>query len=379
MRKRGQRNKRVATNGSQWLLICCALLCIVSRAVAQSGGRSAFAFLDVPVSPRIAGLGGKVATVGGLSACGAGVYNPAQLSPALHAQAEAAFSLYYAGVKYSNLAYFHLLPWGHMAGISARQMWYGSFTRRDEYGNEQGRFSAYDFTLSLHYAVPLGDNVAFGVSITPIYSQLEQYKAFGVVLDAALHYTSGDGLFTASLLTKNFGGTLKPYSRGHYAWAPFELLAGVSYTLENAPLRFIITLQHLENWDQRFLRADSYSDHLASISLAKHDLKPGDRIAAELLAHPIFAIEITPSRYFFLQLGYNPSRGQQLGLQGLPFIEGLSYGFGVHIRRFGLHFSRAHYHRAGATNHMSVCWRFGKFRQGGMRLSSPEMRQEKGG
>lgn len=379
MRGREQQIRRRVANGSQWLLIGCLLLCFTPSAVAQSGGRGVFAFLDAPVSPRIAGLGGKVATVGAIDACGAGVYNPAQLSPAQQAQAEAAFSLYYAGVKYSNLAYFHLLPWGHMAGISARQMWYGEFIGRDEYGLEQGRFSAYDFSLSLHYAFPLGDNVALGASITPIYSQFEKYKAFGVVLDAGLHYTSGDGLFTASLLAKNFGGTLKPYSPGHYAWAPFELLAGVSYTLENAPLRFIITLQHLENWNQRFLRAESYSDHLADISWAKHDLKLGDRIAAELLAHPIFAIEITPSRYFFLQLGYNPSRGQQLGLQGLPFIEGLSYGFGVHIRRFGLHFSRAHYLRAGATNHMSVCWRFGKTRRGGMRLPSPEMRQENGG
>lgn len=320
-----------------------------------------------------------MATVGAIDPSGAGGYNPSQLSPALHTQAEAAFALYYAGVKYSNVAYFHLLPWGHMAGIGARQMWYGQFTRRDEFGNEEGRFSAYDFTLSLHYALPVGDYVTLGFSLTPIYSQIEQYKAFGMVLDAGVHYTSGDGLFTASLLAKNFGGTLKPYSYGHYAWAPFELLAGVSYTLEHAPLRFLFTLQHLEDWNQRFVRPDSYTDHLKDISGAKERLKLGDRIAAELLAHPIFAIELIPSRYFFLQLGYNPSRGQQMGLQGAPFIEGLSYGFGVYVRRFGLHFSRAHYHRAGATNHVSVYWRFGRKPGEGMRLTGPMDTPTEGG
>lgn len=368
MSRRGLRIGPIVTGGRRWFLVGCIFLCAVRLVCAQSGGRGVFAFLDVPVTPRIAGLGGKVATAGAIDPCGVGAYNPAQITPKLHAHGEAAFSIYYGGVKYSSLAYFHYLPWGHMVGVSARQMWYGAFTRRDEYGNDEGHFFAHDFTLALHYAAQLGDHISFGVSFAPIYSQLERYKAFGAVLDVGVLFTGDDGLFTASLLVKHFGGTIKPYSRGHYAWAPFELLAGVSYTLEHAPLRFILTLQHLESWNQRFFRPDSYTDHLADITEAKKDIHVGDRIAAELVAHPILAVEITPSRYFFLQLGYNPSRWQQFGLQGMPFFEGLSYGFGVRVRRFGLHFSRSHYHRAGATNHVSVCWSFGRERRNGMRL-----------
>ena len=358
----------------KWALLCCVVVGWGECAWAQSGGRRVFAFLDAPVSPRVAGVGGKLASLGGSNTCGVGGDNPALISPDMHTQAEASFSLYYAGVKYSNVAYFHQLPWGHMAGMSARQMWYGTFTRRDEWGNEQGRFSAYDFTLSLHYAMPVGDYLTVGVSLTPIYSQLEQYNAFGVVLDAGVQYTSGDGLFTAAVVAKNFGGTLKPYSRSHREWAPFELLAGVSYKLEHAPFRFLFTLQHLEDWQQRFIRAYSYTDHLADLSKEKDHIYSEDRLGAELLAHPIFAMEFVPSEYFFLQLGYNPSRGQQMGLKGYPFIEGLSYGFGVNIRRFGMHFSRAHYHRAGATNHVSISWRFGRLKRGGARLPGPEER-----
>ena len=370
---RGGVRWRVLVKGCFWRGLCVLVLVgMASREVsAQRGGRGAFAFLDVPVSPRIAGLGGKVASVGWLNTSGVGGSNPALISPAMHTQAEVSFSLYYAGVKYSNVAYFHQLPWGHMAGLSARQMWYGRFTRRDENGYEQGTFAAYDFTFSLHYAAQLGDYISVGASITPIFSHLEQYSAFGVVIDAGAQFISGDGLFTAALVAKNFGGSIIPYTTGHREWAPFELVAGLSYRLERAPFRFIFTLQHLEDWKQRFFRPDSYTDNLAELSGARQEARLGDRLGAELLAHPIFAVEIEPSRYFFLQVGYNLSRGAPLGLQGNFFLEGLSYGFGVNIRRFGLHFSRSHYHRAGATNHLAIYWRWGSSQRAGMHLSGP--------
>lgn len=362
--------------GWRWVLIGCLLICSRGEVRAQRGGHGVFTFLDAPISPRVAGIGGKVASIGDLNTSGAGAYNPALISPAMRGQAEASFALYYAGIQYSNVAYFHQLPWGHMMGVSTRQMWYGKFTRRDGFGNEQGSFSAYDFTLSLHYAMPCGDYFTLGASLTPIYSQLEQYNAFGLVLDVGFQYTSEDGLFTASIVAKKIGGTLKPYSRGRREWAPFELIAGLSYTLEHAPLRFIFTLQNLESWNNRFLRADSYTDHLANLSETQQEITVGDRIGAELLAHPIVAVELIPLRYFFLQLGYNPVRGQQMGLKGYPFIEGLSYGFGVNVRRFGLHFSRAHYHRAGATNHIAVYWRFGSWLPEGMLLPNPRVHFE---
>ena len=87
------------------------------------GGRGVFAFLELPMSPRLAGLGGKIASISEQVSSGLGIYNPALIAPNAHGALEAGVSLYYANIRYDYASYFHnLYPVG-MLGVSLRQVW----------------------------------------------------------------------------------------------------------------------------------------------------------------------------------------------------------------------------------------------------------------
>lgn len=309
------------------------------------------------MSPRLAGLGGKVGSISEEVAAGLGTYNPALMSPAAHGSFEVGVSRYYAGIHYDYASYFHhLYPLG-MLGISLRQVWYGRMVRRDAMGAARGTFTAFDMALGLHYAHRLGEHWVLGLTLAPIYSQLAQYWALGLTLDAAVLYQSNNRLFDCSLLLRNFGGTLKPYAQNHREWAPLEVILGCSYTLEHAPLRFIVTLQNLESWGHRNIPGDSYRGNVAEKNTPQ-GISWGQKVLQEILVHPIVGVESTPTRYFFLQVAYNYRRRSDLGLEKLYFVEGLSVGVGINIGRLKLHYSRAYYHRAGGTNHFSLTWQF---------------------
>lgn len=319
------------------------------------GGRGVFAFLELPMSPRLAGLGGKIASISEEVSSGLGIYNPALIAPNAHGALEAGVSLYYANIRYDYASYFHnLYPVG-MLGVSLRQVWYGRMVRRDEMGTEQGSFTAFDMTLGLHCARRLGEHWTLGLTLSPIYSKLAEYWAIGLTLDAAILYQSTDRLFDCALLLRNFGGSLKPYASSHREWAPPEILLGCSYTLEHAPLRFIVTLQNLESWGNRNIVGDSYRGNVTEKN-TRQGVDLGKKILQEFLVHPIVGLEITPMRYFFLQVAYNYRRRSDLGLDNVPFVEGLSFGLGINVGRLKLHYSRAYYHQAGGTNHFSIAW-----------------------
>lgn len=345
-----------------------ALLSLSGAVSGQVGGEGVFAFLDLPVTPRVAGLGGKVASCQELNTSGMGAYNPSLITPAMHGQLEVGSSLFYGGMAYSHTSFFYQLNRGGIVGGSMRGIWYGRMTRRGELGEAQGTFSAYDLAFSAHWAYSLGDHFRVGVSLTPIYSQLESYWALGLILDAGVSYVSSSGLFNASLLLKNFGGSVRPYSRGNHEWAPVELLIGCSYTLENAPLRFFLTIQNLNRWNTRYMYHAHYTGNEGDMHPAKEKVWPEHHHQAEVAAHPIVGLEIIPSRFFFLQIAYNYSRRQQLGIAGQFWFEGFSYGLGLNVGRFTLHYSRAHYHRAGGTNHLAIAWQFISLQRGGVRL-----------
>ena len=348
------------------------LFIVVYSAFAQRGGESTFAYLKLPLSPRIAALGGRIPGYGGEKELSFAIANPAFATPYLHNAVEVTGHLLFADAKYHSAAYFFAVDSTLTLGADLRQVWYGRFQRRDERGIPDGSFAAYEMALGLRAAYRLGRGWSVGVSLTPLYSLLERYWSLGLACDLGVGYTDAEGLFSAGLVLQNFGGTLKTYS-GRRETAPFELLGGIKIRTRHAPLVFVFTLQHLENWQRRFVRESAYT------SAIRDGVNPKDKpsiiseIGAEILAHPVVGVEFHPFRYFFAQVSYNHARRMEMLIPNQYSTEGFAWGFGVQVQRVAVRYSRAFDHHAGATNHFSLAFYFSGGRDAAMRpyRSSP--------
>ncbi len=327
--------------------------------LAQGNGTRSYTFLDLPISPRLTALGGKSPTLAGDKDPGLALFNPALASDTLHNHLEVGASLYFADIVFNHLGYFYSLPGVGTLGLGVRQIWYGEFTRTDELGAKLGSFSAYDMGICLLYSRPILPNLSVGATLTPILSHIETYNSLALTLDLGANYTSTDGDFSAGLVARNIGGSLTRYA-DKTEYAPFELVGGASLQLAHAPLRFLFTLQHLENWNYRFYRGDAYSSAVRVLPPDSPRSNVWQRILYETLAHPIVGIEFTPVRYFYAQVSYNFHRAQEMALEEHAGLEGISWGIGIRIRRFSFNFARSRYHAHGANNHLSIALRLGR-------------------
>lgn len=343
------------------LSIVSTALCLLlsMRAHGQDGGGYAYGFLSLPFSPRVVGQGGKPAAVLHLPDPSLATANVSLLGPEHANTAYLAHSLHYAGVQYSQAAYFHAFEVG-VGGLSFRHALYGNIPSHDALGVPQGYFRAYEMALSMHYSYEFWPGWRAGITLTPLLSQIAHYYSIALAVDAGLSYHSPSYAFVCSLLVRNAGIGLKGYSRGVHEQPPLELLLGLSYTLTHAPLRFFLTLQNMESMRARFSQAEKPRPYYGDGRPKAEQPSLGGKIGREILAHPVVGVEIIPSRYFYLQLAFNAQRFQHMALPGRGYPSGLSWGLGVNYRRFSLNFSETTLHVAGLTHHISVSWRFGE-------------------
>ena len=57
---------------------------------------------------------------------------------------------------------------------------------------------------------------------------------------------------------------------------------------------------------------------------------------------------------FRLRLGYNHLRNKELSVEGFRSLSGLSFGFGIRIKKIQIDYGVGRYHLAGSVNHLNV-------------------------
>jgi hypothetical protein len=192
------------------------------------------------------------------------------------------------------------------------------------------------------------------VNIKPVYSALESYQSFGLLVDIGLTYTSREKLFSAGVVLRNAGFQLKPYHEGHREPMPFEILVGVSHKLRHAPFRFSLVAHNLQKPDLSYSDPSKGSGDFDPITGEAISENKWEKLGDNIMRHIIFGIEFTPLEYLYVRAGYNYQRRQELKISSRTALVGFSWGFGVRIYKFHLSYGRASYHLAGASNHFSV-------------------------
>ncbi len=325
--------------------ILSIFLIFSATVTAQIGGRATYQFLNLVNNPRMAALGGKVVTNYDYDPIQA-IWNPASINPEMDNQLSLNYTNYIGDINYGTAAYAYL--WDRRtqvihAGIT--YMNYGKFDGYDETGNPTNSFSGSEVAVSIGHA----RNIAFtnfhvGVSLKLISSKLEQYSSLGGALDIGVMYVYEDWDLNITGVARNLGTQFTPYHE-EYEPLPFELLFGISQTLENIPVRWHFTLENMQKWNVAFSNPGREQTDLEG-NVTKEKINFLDHA----FRHMIMGVELFPESGFNIRLGYNFRRGEELRILEKRAFAGLSAGFSIKLNKFRLSYSYAKYSTAANSS-----------------------------
>ena len=326
-----------------WLLTIIILCTQLSR--AQVGGSATYQFLNLGASPRQVALGGKTVTNFDYDPTQA-LFNPATINPAMDNQLSINFNNYVSDISYGTASYAYL--WDRRTQVihtGVTYINYGSFAGYDAQGQPTNTFSGGELAVSVGHAknIPytnwyLGGNLKF------ISSTLEQYNSSGIALDIGVLYRNETQGLNLGLVARNFGAQLDPYDITAEK-LPFELVAGVSQDLENIPVRWHVTMEHLQNWRLAF--ANPNRDE---IDLEGNATSENINFIDEILRHAILGVELFPDKGFNLRLGYSFRRGEELRIIDQRSFAGLSAGFGIKLNKLRFSYAYSRFNSAAASS-----------------------------
>ncbi len=324
---------------------------------AQSGGMHTFEFLNLANPARTAALGGTLisATDNDLNLS---FQNPSVLDSTMHNRLSFSYVDYFSDVKYGYTAYSR--TYKKLGSFSAGMQYvdYGNFIATDVTGQVTGHFTAAEYALNLSYARPIDSVFSIGATVKTIYSKLGEYTSVGNALDLGGLYHSRKRALGIALVIKNIGYQWKTYYDVHEPF-PFEVQLGLSKKIKHAPFRVNFTITHLEKWDLTYVDPSiPTTDPITGAPIEKNEIAD---FADKLVRHVVLGTEVLISKNFYLAIGYNYLRRQELMLEASPGMGGFSFGFGLRIYKFHVSYGYAQYHAAGGPNHFTISTNFSDF------------------
>ncbi|MDG1476581.1 MAG: penicillin-binding protein, partial [Vicingaceae bacterium] len=124
------------------------LLLISFLSDAQIGGTNTYEFLNVPISARVAGLGGGVIAVKDNDPTLA-ISNPSLLNSEMNGMATFSYLNYFSDINHGFFSYVRDFNKVGTFSAGIRYLDYGTFVETDEGGNELGKFTASEYALVL--------------------------------------------------------------------------------------------------------------------------------------------------------------------------------------------------------------------------------------
>ena len=301
------------------------LLLFLPLTIMAQGGESAFNFLRLPYSSRVAALGGNNISVidDDLSLS---MHNPALLINATDKTLDLSFMTYMSGSKVAGAAFNKTFGERSAGAVAARYVDYGKFDGYTPDNIFTGTFRAMDIELDFIYCYLLSERWSGGVTGKFIYSQYESLNSLAIGVDLGLNYYDPDHDFSASLTFKNLGGQVMTFEEKHEIM-PIDIQLGLTKRLAHAPILLSATLTDLHRWKStHFYNADGSKDNFGEL----------------LLKHITLGADILIGDNFYASVGYNYRTSRELSTgKGLA---GFSLGAGLHINKvkFSASYSKLH-------------------------------------
>jgi hypothetical protein len=327
---------------------------------AQTGGNEVYNFLSLPASARVSALGGKLFSIRDNNPALA-IMNPSMLNPSMSMGTSLNLVDYFSNALYGHLNYIHDFKNIGTFDLGLNFATYGSFQGYDIYGNETGKFMASDYAVIMGYGREFVDSMfSLGMNVKWIFSKYENYFSSGLGVDFAASYYSHPKELSLTLLISNLGAQFNSYA-GVREKIPFEIQLAFSQRLKHIPVRYSITLQHLQKWN---LSYKDPTDPFATIDATTGEViekTKARQFANNLFRHIVFGLEITPVKYISLQVSYNYNVRQEMRAEAKPGMVGFAYGVGIHVYHFDLYYARSHNNLASVPNHFTLSTNIGAF------------------
>lgn len=303
------------------------------------GGNAVFSFLKQPNTPQLAALGGiNISTPG--KDVGMAYHNPALLTPAMHGAVNASFNAFLAGIDNYNLT-AGWSPEGKALsmGMGIQYLNYGTMDMTDAAGNVLGSFTARDYAIQLMASHRYKERWRLGGSVKFIHSGYGPYRSSGVALDIGLNYHDEGNGWQAAVVIKHIGTQLRTYSgSGAKEELPFDMQAGVTKRLKNAPLQFSLTLHELHRFN------NFYND--TSFRVGEGDDITKGTTLQRVFNHVVLSAQCFPSEQLEISTGYNFQR--RLDLNGFNIANGLNgftFGAGLLLPQLQVRYATGFYQK----------------------------------
>jgi len=295
-------------------------LCFTPALANDNAGTTGFGFLKVGVGARPAALGGAFAAASG--DLESSHWNPAGLWGISQRSATLSVSRYLVDTQAGFLS---------AAFPSEKQVWalsmnyfsYGSLTRTNSEGVEEGSFSPFDLAAYLSVARPLWKPwLKVGANLKAIYSRIDEYSADAYALDLGAQFSGPfKGMSLGASLT-NLGFVRSGYAGSFKDALPVTMRLGLAHRPAHTPLPLLV---------------------VADLAL------PND-------ADPYFSFgtEISVGHGLYLRPGYST---QQTGAEGDAPL-GLSAGAGLALQGYRLDYAFNSYEDLGEVHRVALSGSF---------------------
>ena len=318
---------------------------------AQIGGKNVYRLLDFNYSSRIASLGGGLISVFD-SDPSMIISNPSFISKEHHNSLSFNFVDYFGNTAYASALYSHTFQKAGSFALEMRYIGYGTMTETDVYGKELGKFTAGDYCLTLGWGRWLNEHFSIGANFKSVLATYESYTSFGLAVDVAGSYYNPNKKLALSLLFKNIGSELKPFTSGNFERVPFDIQFAFSQRFAHLPVRYHFSLHSLYRWNMAYVGPENPIYPEDAINGIKYPSKVA-QFFDNFFRHFILGIEIEPSKYFSLMVSYNHNRHQEMKIPQKGSMAGFSYGFFVNIHSLRIGFSRSHYAVGAVPNYIT--------------------------
>ena len=327
-----------------------ATLFIQATTAQTIGGSSVFNFLNLSNTPQLTGLGGINVSQTSKDV-GMAFNNPALLNSSMHSQMNAVFNSFYAGIST-----YHLSLGYHNRSINTNFLWglhyinYGGIEQTDASGNIYGSLHPTDWVMQVSASRNYLEKWTYGATIKFINSNYGQYVSSGIAADIGVLFRDSLKLFSASVVAKNMGTQLKKYAGSPAEDLPFDLVAGISKRLKNAPFGFSITGHHLHQFDIRYNDTTFNNDDVFNPAGGKKKFG-----FDKIFRHIIIASQVYIGDKLELSLAYNHLRRKELnaGNDGNG-LNGFSISVGALFNKIQVRYARAYYQKGTAYNQLGL-------------------------
>ncbi|MGL1887353.1 MAG: type IX secretion system protein PorQ [Reichenbachiella sp.] len=305
---------------------------------AQLGGDRSFEFLNMPIGARVAGLGG---VINSSTASDVNLFlsNPALLDTAVDNHLSWGYLNYYADVKYNTFAYAKRFKKIGMLGVGVQRLSYGEIDRYDQVGNQIGEFDAHETALVVSNSHTLG-YFTMGVSLKYVNSAIDTYGAHALSMDLGGTFTHPEKELQVAVLFKNFGFVLSEFSATSDSQLPFDVQVGVTFKPKHMPFIFSMTAYNLTKVNGQYYDEDLEESEPSGFSKAVRHFN----IGTEIILGPNVN----------LRAGYNYLVRQELQLEGVRGMSGVSLGAMIKVKAFEFSYTYTNYHADGGRSYFTV-------------------------